>query len=104
MARYTGPRVRISRRFNTPIFGPSKYLDRRPYPPGQHGPRMRRKVSEYAVGLGEKQKLRFYYGLMEKQFRGIYKKAASQRAPRASHPRVAAPRRPVRSRRAPANP
>jgi len=79
MARYTGPRVRISRRFNTPIFGPSKYLERRPYPPGQHGPRMRRKVSEYAVGLGEKQKLRFYYGLMEKQFRGIYEKAASQR-------------------------
>jgi len=79
MARYTGPRVRISRRFNTPIFGPSKYLERRPYPPGQHGPRMRRKVSEYAVGLGEKQKLRFFYGLMEKQFRGIYEKAASQR-------------------------
>ncbi len=79
MARYTGPRVRISRRFNTPIFGPSKYLDRRPYPPGQHGPRMRRKVSEYGIGLGEKQKLRFFYGLMEKQFRGIYEKAASQR-------------------------
>ena len=79
MARYTGPRVRISRRFNTPIFGPSKYLERRPFPPGQHGPRSRRKVSEYALGLGEKQKLRFYYGLMEKQFRGIYEKAASQR-------------------------
>ena len=79
MARYTGPRVRISRRFNTPVFGPSKYLERRPFPPGQHGPRARRKVSEYALGLGEKQKLRFHYGLMEKQFRGIYEKAASQR-------------------------
>lgn len=79
MARYTGPRVRISRRFNTPVFGPSKYLERRPFPPGQHGPRSRRKVSEYALGLGEKQKLRFHYGLMEKQFRGIYEKAASQR-------------------------
>jgi len=79
MARYTGPRVRISRRFNVPVFGPSKYLERRPFPPGQHGPRSRRKVSEYALGLGEKQKLRFHYGLMEKQFRGIYEKAASQR-------------------------
>ena len=79
MARYIGPRVRISRRFNVPVFGPSKYLERRPFPPGQHGPRSRRKISEYALGLGEKQKMRFHYGLMEKQFRGIYEKAASQR-------------------------
>lgn len=80
MARYTGPRVRISRRFNTPIFGPSKYLERRNYPPGMHGPKSaRRKVSEYALGLIEKQKLRYYYGLMERQFRGVYKRALRKR-------------------------
>jgi small subunit ribosomal protein S4 len=56
MARYTGPRVRISRRFNTPIFGSSKYLERRPYPPGTHGPKSRRKLTDYALGLVEKQK------------------------------------------------
>jgi small subunit ribosomal protein S4 len=75
MARYTGPRVRISRRFGIPIFGNSKYLDRRNYPPGVHGPKSKRKVSDYAVGLIEKQKLRYFYGLQEKQFRNIYKKA-----------------------------
>jgi small subunit ribosomal protein S4 len=79
MARYTGPRVRISRRFGTPIFGPSKYLERRNYGPGVHGPKSRRKVTEYGLGLIEKQKLRYYYGLMEKQFRGIYEKARRQR-------------------------
>jgi small subunit ribosomal protein S4 len=79
MARYTGPRVRISRRFNTPIFGPSKYLDRRSYPPGVHGPRSRRKLTEYALGLVEKQKLRYYYGLLERQFRGVYKRALRKR-------------------------
>lgn len=79
MARYTGPRVRISRRFNTPIFGPSKYLDRRSYPPGMHGPRSRRKLTEYALGLVEKQKLRYYYGLLERQFRGVYKRALRKR-------------------------
>lgn len=80
MARYTGPRVRISRRFNSPIFGPSKYLERRNYPPGVHGPKSsRRKVSEYALGLIEKQKLRYYYGLMERQFRGVYKRALRKR-------------------------
>lgn len=75
MARYTGPRVRISRRFGVPIFGESKYLERRNYPPGVHGPKSRRKVSDYGVGLVEKQKLRYYYGLQEKQFRNVYKKA-----------------------------
>ena len=79
MARYTGPRTKISRRFGTPIFGPSKYLERKNYPPGIHGPRSRRKYTEYALALHEKQKLRFYYGIMEKQFRGIYEKALRTR-------------------------
>jgi len=79
MARYTGPRVRISRRFGIPIFGPSKYLERRPFPPGVHGPKSRRKSTEYGLGLIEKQKLRYYYGLMERQFRGVYEKAMRRR-------------------------
>lgn len=79
MAHYTGPRVRISRRFKTPIFGPSKYLERRQYGPGVHGPKARRKVTEYALGLIEKQKLRYYYGLQERQFRGVYEKALRRR-------------------------
>ena len=79
MARYTGPRLRISRRFHTAIFGPSKYLDRKDYPPGQHGQSRRRKATDYALALMEKQKLRFYYGLMEKQFRGVYEKANRRR-------------------------
>src|SRR5882672_8450979 len=79
MARYTGPRVRISRRFGIPMFGPTKYLERRNYGPGVHGPKSRRKVTDYGLGLIEKQKLRYYYGLMEKQFRGVYEKALSRR-------------------------
>ncbi|MCW5557619.1 MAG: 30S ribosomal protein S4 [Verrucomicrobiae bacterium] len=79
MARYTGPRTRVSRRFGTPIFGASKYLDRRNYPPGVHGPKSRRKFSDYAVGLGEKQKLRYYYGLLERQFRNVYERALRMR-------------------------
>ncbi|MDA1273286.1 MAG: 30S ribosomal protein S4 [Verrucomicrobia bacterium] len=79
MARYTGPRTRISRRFGTPIFGPSKYLERKNYPPGMHGPKSRRKHTEYALGLIEKQKLRYYYGLLEKQFRRVYQRALRQR-------------------------
>ena len=79
MARYTGPRVRISRRFGLPIFGPSKYLERRNYGPGVHGPKSRRKTTDYGMGLIEKQKLRYYYGLMEKQFRGVYEKALKRR-------------------------
>ena len=79
MARYTGPRVRISRRFGTPIFGPTKYLERRSYPPGVHGPKSRRKQTDYAMGLSEKQKLRYYYGLMERQFRGVYERALKRR-------------------------
>jgi small subunit ribosomal protein S4 len=79
MARYTGPRVRISRRFGVPIFGPSKYLERRAYPPGVHGPKSRRKTTEYGQGLIEKQKLKYYYGLLERQFRGVYEKAIRRR-------------------------
>src|SRR6266705_2733864 len=79
MARYTGPRVRISRRFGVPIFGPSKYLERRNYGPGMHGPKSRRKHTDYGLGLIEKQKLRYYYGLMERQFRGVYERALKRR-------------------------
>ena len=80
MARYTGPRVRISRRFGVPIFGPSKYLERRNYGPGVHGPKSsRRKHTEYGLGLLEKQKLRYYYGLMERQFRNVYERARKRR-------------------------
>ncbi len=79
MARYKGPRVRISRRFGIPMFGPTKYLERRNYPPGVHGPKSRRKLTDYGMGLVEKQKLRYYYGLMERQFRGVYEKALKRR-------------------------
>src|SRR5438045_4729014 len=79
MARYTGPRTRISRRFGTPIFGPSKYLERRNYGPGVHGPKSRRKLTDYALGLMEKQKLRYFYGLQERQFRGVYERALRRR-------------------------
>jgi len=79
MARYTGPRTRISRRFGIPMFGPDKYLERRNYGPGVHGPKSRRKHTDYGLGLIEKQKLRYFYGLMEKQFRGVYEKALKRR-------------------------
>jgi len=79
MARYTGPRTRISRRFGIPIFGPDKYLERRNYGPGVHGPKSRRKLTDYGLGLMEKQKLRYYYGLLERQFRGVYERALRRR-------------------------
>ena len=79
MARYTGPRVRISRRFGIPIFGPTKYLERRNYSPGMHGPKKRRKHTDYGLGLIEKQKLRYYYGLLERQFRNVYERALRRR-------------------------
>ncbi|MDE0825917.1 MAG: 30S ribosomal protein S4 [Akkermansiaceae bacterium] len=80
MARYTGPKDRIARRFLTPIFGSSRALERRAYPPGQHGLRAgRRKKSEYAVALGEKQKLKYQFGVLEKQFRGYYHEAVRRR-------------------------
>jgi small subunit ribosomal protein S4 len=79
MARYTGPRTRISRRFGIPMFGPDKYLERRNYGPGVHGPKSRRKHTDYGLGLIEKQKLRYFYGLMERQFRGVYERALKRR-------------------------
>jgi small subunit ribosomal protein S4 len=80
MARYTGPRAKISRRFGVSLFGPSKAFERRNFPPGQHGVRAgRKKKSEYSVALGEKQKLRFQYGVLEKQVRGDYEEAARRR-------------------------
>jgi small subunit ribosomal protein S4 len=79
MARYTGPRTRISRRFGVPIFGPSKYLERRNYGPGVHGPKSRRKFTDYGMGLMEKQKMRYYYGLLERQFRNVYERALRRR-------------------------
>ena len=76
MARYTGPREKIARRFGVPIFGPSKALELRNFPPGQHGVRnARRKVSDYGIAMAEKQKLRYQYGLMEKQFRRFFHEA-----------------------------
>jgi small subunit ribosomal protein S4 len=79
MARYTGPRTRLSRRFGIPLFGPDKYLERRNYGPGVHGPKSRRKHTDYGLGLIEKQKLRYFYGLMERQFRGVYERALRRR-------------------------
>ena len=79
MARYIGPTTRISRRFAQPLFGATKAYEKRPYPPGQHGPKLRRKVSEYAVGLNEKQKLRYIYGLLERQFRRVFENAKRER-------------------------
>ena len=80
MARNTGPTDRISRRYGVALFGPSKALERRPYPPGQHGARgARRKQSDYSIALAEKQKLRLQYGLMEKQFRRYFAEAQRRR-------------------------
>jgi len=79
MARYTGPTTRINRRFGQAIFAPNKAFERKPHPPGQHGPRLRRKLSDYAIGLNEKQKLRFMYGMTEKQFRLTFERAKNQR-------------------------
>ena len=75
MARYKGPKSRINRRFKMAIFGVTKASERKPYFPGQHGPRLRRKLSDYSMGLNEKQKLRYMYGLNEKQFRLAFDRA-----------------------------
>lgn len=75
MSRYTGPTTRINRRFGMAIFPANKSFERRTYPPGQHGPNFRRKVSDYSAALQEKQKLRMMYGLTEKQFRNLFEKA-----------------------------
>jgi small subunit ribosomal protein S4 len=76
MARYTGPKTKIARRFGEPIFGADKVLAKRNYPPGQHGNNRRRKTSEYGIMLAEKQKARYTYGILEKQFRNMFDKAA----------------------------
>lgn len=75
MARYIGPKSRISRKFGEPIFGPDKVLSRRNFPPGQHGQSRSRKKSEYAKQLKEKQKAKYTYGVLEKQFRNLFVKA-----------------------------
>ncbi|MBX3102824.1 MAG: 30S ribosomal protein S4 [Bacteroidetes bacterium] len=76
MARYKGPKQKIARRFREPIFGFSKALERKSYGPGQHGKNRRSKVSEYGVQLAEKQKCRYMYGLLEKQFRILFTRAS----------------------------
>ncbi len=75
MARYTGPKSKIARRFGEAIFGPDKVLSKKNYPPGQHGNNRRRKTSEYGVQLAEKQKMKYTYGVLEKQFRNLFKAA-----------------------------
>ena len=76
MARYRGPKAKIARRFNEPIFGPSKAVQKKSYPPGQHGRSRRRKQSEYAIQLMEKQKAKYTYGVLEKQFANLFDKAS----------------------------
>ena len=77
MARYTGPKTKIARKFGEPIYGPDKYLDKKNYPPGQHGlAKKRKKTSEYGTQLAEKQKVKYTYGVLERQFRKMYDKAA----------------------------
>ena len=79
MARYTGPKSRIARKFREPIFGPDKALEKKNYPPGMHGQSKKRgKQSEYSVQLQEKQKVKYTYGLLEKQFSNLFKKASSK--------------------------
>ncbi|MCI5491498.1 MAG: 30S ribosomal protein S4 [Prevotellaceae bacterium] len=80
MAKYTGPKSRIARRFGEPIFGPDKVLSKRNNPPGQHGNGRRRKSSEYGVMLAEKQKAKYTYGVLERQFRILFEKAARSSA------------------------
>ncbi|MBQ6777734.1 MAG: 30S ribosomal protein S4 [Paludibacteraceae bacterium] len=79
MARYTGPKSRIARRFGEPIFGPDKVLDRRNYAPGQHGVNRRKKNSEYGTQLAEKQKAKYTYGVLERQFRLLFAQASRQK-------------------------
>ncbi len=79
MARYTGPKTRIARKFGEAIYGEDKFFERRKYPPGQHGNNRRRgKKSQYAIQLNEKQKAKYTYGILEKQFRNLFEKASRQ--------------------------
>ena len=76
MARYTGPTTKIARKFGEPIYGPDKYFEKKNYPPGQHGlAKKRKKTSEYGIQLAEKQKVKYTYGVLERQFRKTYEKA-----------------------------
>jgi small subunit ribosomal protein S4 len=77
MARYTGPKTRVARKFGDPIFGPDKHLERKNFPPGQHGMnKKRKKTSEYGIQLREKQKAKYTYGVLERQFRNTFEKAS----------------------------
>ena len=79
MARYIGPKTKIARRFREAIYGPDKGLEKRNFPPGQHGPNKRRaKQSEYSIQLTEKQKAKYTYGILERQFSNLYKKASAR--------------------------
>jgi len=81
MARYIGPKTKIARKFKDPIYGPDKYFERKNYPPGQHGLNKKRgsKVSEYGQQLQEKQKAKYTYGILERQFRNLFTKASSKK-------------------------
>lgn len=80
MARYIGPKTKIARRFGEPIFGSDRSLQKKSYPPGMHGPdKRRRKVSEYSKQLSEKQKVKHIYGLLERQFSNLFKKASQKK-------------------------
>lgn len=80
MARYTGPRTKIARKFKEAIYGPDKYFERKNYAPGQHGQsRKRSKLSEYGIQLAEKQKAKYTYGILERQFRNTFQKAAHRK-------------------------
>ena len=76
MARYTGPKTKIARKFGEPIFGDDKVLAKKNYPPGQHGANRRKKTSEYGAQLREKQKAKYTYGVLERQFRNLFERAA----------------------------
>ena len=79
MARYTGPKTKIARKLGEPIFGEDKVLAKKNYPPGQHGQNRRRKQSEYGTQLREKQKAKYTYGVLERQFRNLFKKASAMK-------------------------
>lgn len=79
MARYRGPQTKIARKYNEALFGPDKALQNKPYAPGQHGKNKKRKQSEYAVQLSAKQKVKYIYGLLERQFRNTFEKASRKK-------------------------